>query len=125
MAFPNPLVNINGVSLDASEVTSYKLQYAKLWKDAGRDMSGVLGATLIGVYPNIEIDTDLLDFSEAMALSAAINVDYFPVTYWDTQTNSHQTAQYYAADHDVTFVNACKYGSVKIQLVPVRKAPYI
>lgn len=125
MAFPNPLITINGVSLDASEVTSYTLQYAKLWKDAGRDMSGVLNATLIGVYPNIEIDTDLLDFSEAMALSAAINVDYFTVTYWDTQTNSHKAATFYAADHDVTFVNGCKYGSVKVQLVPVTRANYI
>lgn len=125
MAISNPLITMNGVSLKSSEVSSYTLQYAKLWKDAGRDMSGKLNATLIGIYPNIEIDTIPLDFDKAMALSAAINDDYFSVTYWDTQTSTQKTATYYAADHDITLLNACKYGQVKVQLVPVDKASYI
>jgi len=88
-------------------------------------MSGVLAATLIGVYPNIDVTTTTLDFTKAMALSNAVNDDYFSVTYWDTQTSSLKTSTYYAADHELTLLNECKYGQVQIQLVPVAKATYI
>lgn len=125
MSVTNPIVTINGVTLSTSEISSYKLQYAKLWKDAGRDMSGKLTATLIGVYPNVDIVTSVLSFDKAMEISAAINKDYFSVTFWDTQTSSHKTATYYAADHDVILLNECKYGQVTIQLVPVDKVDYV
>ena len=125
MPVSNPLITINGVGLSSSEVNSYKLQYAKLWKDAGRDMSGKLTATLIGVYPNIDINTAILSFDDAMEISSAINDDFFSVTYWDTQTSSQKTAQYYAADHELNLINECKYGQLQIQLVPVSKANYV
>lgn len=125
MSISNPLITMNGVSLTSSQISSYKVSYSKLWKDAGRDMSGELTATLIGIYPNIDINTSILDFDDAMTISSAINDDYFSVTYWDTQTSSHKTATYYAADHDVTLLNECKYGQVQIQLVPVSRASYI
>ena len=124
MSISNPLITINGVSLTTSQVNSYKLQYAKLWKDAGRDMSGNLAATLIGIYPNIDVVTTVLSFDDAMAISGAINTDYFSVTYWDTETSSQKTATYYAADHELTLLNECKYGQVQIQLVPVSRANY-
>lgn len=125
MSVSDPLININGVSLGSGDVNSYKLSYAKLWKDAGRDMSGNLHSTLIGIYPNIDVTTSILDFADAQALSAAINHDFFTVTYWDTQTSSLKSATYYAADHELTLLNECKYGQVEVQLVPVRKADYI
>lgn len=125
MAVSNPLIVINGVSLSSSDVNSYKLSYAKLWKDAGRDMNGDLHSTLIGIYPNIDVVTSVLDFGHAQALSAAINQNFFPVTYWDTQTSSLKSATYYAADHELNLLNECKYGQLEVQLVPVRKANYI
>lgn len=125
MAVTNPLITINGVQLNTSQVSDYTLTYNKLWKNADRDMNGKISATLIGVYPNISVTTDTLDFDHAEALSHAINEDYFSVTYWDSQTSSHKTAQYYAADHDVKFLNECKYGTVNVQLVAVNKASYI
>lgn len=125
MAVTNPLVTINGVSLSTSELESYKLSYSKLWKDSGRDMSGTLKSTLIGVFPNLDITTTKLDFAKAMQLSTVVNDDFFPVTYWDTQTSSLKTATFYAADHTLTLLNECVYGQVEIQLVPVSKANYI
>ena len=125
MSVTNPIVTINGVTLSTSEISEYNLTYSKLWKDAGRDMSGKLTATLIGVYPNVDIVTSVLEFSKAMQISSAINKDYFSVTFWDTQTSSNKTATYYAADHKVTLLNECKYGQVTIQLVPVDKAAYM
>lgn len=125
MAVTNPLITINGVALSTSQVSIYKLQYAKLWKDAGRDMSGELTSTLIGVFPNIDLTTNVLDFTTAQNISNAINDDFFTVSYWDTQTSSQKSATYYAADHELTLLNECKYGQVEIQLVPVRRATYL
>ena len=122
---PTTLITINGVNLATGEVESYKLTYAKLWKNADRNMNGTVIATLIGVFPNIDIVTTKLSLAKAQSISSAINAAYFSVSYWDTQTSSIKTANYYAADHDVTMLNACTYGQVTIQLVPVKKANYI
>lgn len=125
MPAPTTLITINGVTLAQSETESYKLTYAKLWKDANRNMNGDVSATLIGVFPNIEVKTTKLLFAKAQSLSAAINAAYFSVSFWDTQTGTTKTANFYAADHDVTLLNKCTYGQVDIQLVPVSKASYI
>lgn len=121
----NPLITINGVTLNTSEIENYKVTYAKLWKDADRNMNGTVSATLIGVFPNIDVKTTVLNFPKAQSISAAINAAYFSVTFWDTMTGTHKTAQYYAADHDVDLLRECKTGQITIQLVPVRKASYI
>lgn len=125
MAVINPIITINGVSLSSSQISDYTLTYSKLWKNANRNMSGKITATLIGIYPNISVKTSLLDFSHAQSLSAAINAAFFSVTYWDTQTSSQKTAQYYAADHELKLLNECKYGQVTISLVAVSKSDYL
>jgi len=125
MSVTNPIITINGVTLNTGEIESYKLTYAKLWKNADRNMNGTVIATLIGIFPNIDIKTTKLSFAKAQSLSSAVNAAYFSVTYWDTQTSSEKTANFYAADHYVTLLNECTYGQVLIQLVPVSKASYI
>lgn len=125
MSVTNPIITINGVSLSSSQVADYTLTYSKLWKNANRDMNGKITATLIGIYPNITVTTTLLDFDHAQSLSAAINDDFFSVTYWDTQTSTQKTAQYYAADHKLSLLNECKYGEVTVDLVAVSKSNYL
>lgn len=125
MAIVNPIITINGVPISTSDIASYELTYNKLWKNANRNMNGDIVATLIGVYPNISLETNMLKFSRAEQLSAAINQDYFSVTYWDTQTSSHKTATYYAADHKLSVINSCTYGKVTVELVAVKKSSYI
>lgn len=122
---PNPIITINGMTLSPSETEEYKIEYAKLWKGAERNMNGDISSTLIGVFPNIDIKTTKLSFNKASAISAAINPAYFSVTFYDTQTQTSKTANFYAADHQVTFLNKCTIGQVTIQLVPVSKSNYI
>lgn len=122
---PSTIITMNGVTLSPSEVESYQLTYAKLWKGAERNMNGDVSATLIGVFPNIDIKTTKLSFDKASLISAAVNAAYFSVSFYDTQTQTTKTANYYAADHDVTFINKCTIGQVTIQLVPVSRASYI
>jgi hypothetical protein len=125
MPVPSTLITINGVSLSRSEISSWKLTYNKLWKDADRNMNGDVSASFIGVFPNFDITTGILPISKIESLSAAINTPYFSVTYWDTQTQSNRTANYYAADFDTTLINQCTYGTIQVQLVAVSKASYI
>jgi hypothetical protein len=88
-------------------------------------MNGTVSATLIGIFPNIDVTTSILDFDRAEQISEAINDAYFSVTFWDTQKGTQKTANFYAADHTVQLLNECKYGQIEIQLVPVSKASYI
>lgn len=122
---PTTIMTINGVPLSTAEVEAYKLTYAKLWKDADRNMNGDVSAALIGVFPNIEVKTTKLSFAKASSISAAINAAYFSVSFYDTQTQLTKTANFYAADHDVTFLDKCTIAQVTIQLVPVSRANYI
>lgn len=125
MSIPTTLITINGVSLSSSEISAYKLTYNKLWKDADRNMDGDLSSTLIGIFPNLDVTTGILPVAKVEALTVAMNTDYFSVTYWDTQTQSNKTANYYAADFDTTLLHQCTYGTVQCQLVTVSKANYI
>jgi hypothetical protein len=88
-------------------------------------MNGDVSATLIGVFPNIAVKTTKLSETKAQSISTAINAAYFSVSFWDTQTKSTKTANFYAADHDITLLNTCTIGQIEIQLVPVSKANYI
>jgi hypothetical protein len=123
MAIPSTLITINGVSLSKSQVSQYKVTYNKLWKDADRNMNGDVSAAFIGIFPSLDVVTGILDISKVQALSAALNVPYFSVTFWDTQTQTNKTAQYYAADFETTLMNGCLYGTINAQLVPVSKRP--
>jgi hypothetical protein len=122
---PATIITINGVALGQDQVEDYNVQYAKLWKDADRNMNGDVSATLIGIFPNIEVTTTKLSFAKASSVSAALNAAYFSVTFYDPQTQTMKTANFYAADHDVKFLNKCTIGQVKIELVPVSRASYI
>lgn len=122
---PTNILTIGGVTLTTGDIEEYKIAYAKLWKGAERNMNGDISSTLIGVFPNIDVKTTKLSFAKASALSAAINAAYFSVSYYDTQTQTTKTANFYAADHDISFLNKCTIGQVTVQLVPVSKANYI
>ena len=54
MIYSGDLVKINGVRIPA--IVNYKVGRNKLWKDADRNMSGDVRATLIGIYPKIELN---------------------------------------------------------------------
>lgn len=125
MAIPDTLITINGVTLTKSDISSFKLTYNKLWKDADRNMNGDVSAAFIGVFPNFDITTGILSIAKIQSLAAAINTPYFSVTFYDTQTQTNKTANYYAADFETTLNGACTYGTIQVQLVAVSKANYI
>lgn len=112
-------LTIDGVNI--REIVSYKVQQAKLWKDANRNMNGVVKATLIGVFPKIELEFAYMSRSRASEVASRLNKAYFDVTYYDPGTGNVRTAQYYAGDFTVELLNT-QTGYVKpfdVNLIPV------
>ena len=54
MIYDGDLIKINGTTIPC--ITSYKVGRNKLWKDSDRNMNGDVRATLIGIFPKIEIN---------------------------------------------------------------------
>lgn len=122
---PDIPIIINGVSINVSEIAQWQIQYAKLWSDASRNMSGDIVANYIGIFPNVNVTVTVTDLNRAKQLLAAINTSYFNATFFDSHTNSMKTAQFYAADTTLNAVDVCRMGEFQIQLVPTSKASWI
>ena len=123
MAYSGNLISINGVSM-AGKVKEYKISYAKLWADADRNMDGQVRATLIGIFPKIQlVFKEALTQAEISQIAGLLNIPYFPVTYFDPKTQGTVTANYYASDYDVDMLDKTRgfYKSFNVSLVPVGK----
>lgn len=115
------LLKINGTTVPG--IKSYKVGYNHLWKDADRNMSGSVRASLIGIFPKIEVDTrEVLSRAEIRAIYSALESQpYFTVQFWDPASDQVKTANYYTADWavEIESKNRGLYKGTKITLVPV------
>ncbi len=115
------LLKINGTTVPG--IKSYKVGYNHLWKDADRNMSGSVRASLIGIFPKIEVTTrDVISRTEIQAIYNALESQpYFTVQFWYPATDSVKTANYYTADWSVELEskNRGLYKGTTITLVPV------
>ena len=102
------LLKINGTTVPG--IKSYKVGYNHLWKDADRNMSGSVRASLIGIFPEIQAIYNALEAQP-----------YFTVQFWDPASDSVKTANYYTADWAVELEskNRGLYKGTTITLVPV------
>ena len=108
---------------DISNISSYEVQYNKLWKDADRNMNGDVRATLIGIFPKIVVKTTVQEQSLVATLGALLNQPYFNVTFYDVLTNTTKTAQYYASDFSTKLKmrQGALIDEMSFSLVPVSK----
>ena len=115
------LLKINSTTVPG--IKSYRVEYNHLWKDAERNMSGSVRASLIGIFPKIIVETrEALDRTEVGSIYTALeNTPYFSVTFWDPATDTTKTADYYTADWAIEMEskNRGLYKGTKITLVPV------
>ena len=116
-----PLIVIGSLSL--AEMVRYEVNYSKLWKDADRNMNGDVSASFIGVFPNIDAETMMLDQDQVEIICAALDQPYFTATFWDPASGSQKTAGYYASDYKITLISRTKghYGNVSFSIVPISK----
>lgn len=124
MIYTGDLVKIDGVTIP--HIVSYKIGRAKLWKDSERNMSGDVRATLIGIFPKIQIEVGYTTQEEMSKLTALLDKAFFTVTWFDVRIQQTISTQYYASDYDVELDSKSKgrYKPFSVSLVPVSKRRY-
>ncbi len=124
MIYTGDLVQIDGVTIP--HIKSYKIGRAKLWKDSERNMSGDVRATLIGIFPKIQIEVGYTDQEEMAELTALLDKAFFTVTWFDVRLQTTVSTEYYASDYDVELDSKSKgrYKPFSVSLVPVSKRRY-
>lgn len=124
MIYTGDLVQIDGVAIP--HIVSYKIGRAKLWKDSERNMSGDVRATLIGIFPKIQLQVGYTTQEEMSELTELLDKDFFTVTWFDVRIQSTISAEYYASDYDVELESKTKglYKPFSVNLVPVSKRRY-
>lgn len=124
MIYEGDLLQIDGNTIP--HIVSYKIGRAKLWKDSERNMSGDVRATLIGIFPKIQLQIGYTTQEEMSELTAILDKDFFTVTWFDVRTQETTSAKYYASDYDVELDSKSKgrYKPFSVNLVPMSKRRY-
>ena len=124
MSYTGALIKINGETIP--HIVSYKIGRSKLWKDSERNMSGEVRATLIGIFPKIQLQIGYTNEEEMSKLISLLDKDFFTVSWFDVRTKEMNEASYYASDYDVELDNKAKgrYKPFSVNLVPVKKRKY-
>lgn len=124
MIYDGDLIKINGTKIPA--IVNYKVGRNKLWKDAERNMNGDVRATLIGIFPKIELNIGITTQAQMATITQLLDNDYFTVEYFDVRTQGTTMAQYYAGDYTVDMLSKSRglYNAFTVSLVPVKKRLY-
>jgi len=124
MIYTGDLVKINGNVIQG--VRQYKIGRSKLWKNAERNMDGDVRATLIGIFPKIQLQTRYMTQDEMTALTQLLDLDYFNVTWFDVRIQNTITTKYYASDYDTDLYSKSRglYLPMSVNLVPCNKRKY-
>lgn len=124
MIYDGTLIKINNKTIPA--IKSYKVGRNKLWKNSDRNMAGDVRATLIGIFPKIELTIGVTTQGQMSELTQILDQDFFSVEYFDVRTQGTTTAQYYASDYTSELLSKHKglYNSFTVSLVPVSRRQY-
>lgn len=124
MIYSGELIKINNTTIPY--IVSYKVGRNKLWKDSDRNMNGDVRATLIGIFPKIELNIGYTTQSQLAEIVELLDQAYFSVTYFDIRIQGTTTAQYYASDYTVDLQSKQKglYKPFSVSLVPVSRRSY-
>jgi hypothetical protein len=89
-------------------------------------MAGDVRATLIGIFPKIQLQIGYTTQEEMSALAALLDKAFLDVEWFDVRTQGTTSGQYYASDYDVELDSKSKgrYKPFSVNLVPVSKRRY-
>lgn len=124
MIYTGNLVKINGAVVPL--IKQYKIGRAKLWKNADRNMDGDVRATLIGIFPKIQLQVGYLTQAQISQLTQLLDLDYFEVEWFDVRIQATIKTNYYASDYDTDLYSKHRgiYNPFNVNLVPVSKRRY-
>lgn len=123
MAISGALIKINGQNMPA--LKTYKVTRAKLWADADRNMNGEVRATLIGVFPKLELEFGgRLTQAKVSQACHLLDLPFFDVEFFDPKYGNNRTARYYASDYTPELMERERelYKPFAVNLIPVSKA---
>lgn len=122
MAIQQKLLKINGTAID--RLVDYEIEWAKLWKDADRNMEGEVRATLIGLFPKIKCKTrKAIPRAEVATLGNLLNLPFLSVEYYDPLKNTTITAKYYSSDFSTKLQERTRelFYEVSFNLIPISR----
>ena len=89
---------INNISM-GQYILQAKYDYNKLWaSDTGRNLSGSLSGTLLGIFPKITLTFRKLTKAEMNIIAPILDSTTQTVQYYDPTTNSNKTLSTYTGD---------------------------
>ena len=102
----------------------YDILYEKQWaEDTGRNMAGTMEGTLIGIFPKIQIEIGSCNDSELVEIITLLNRPCVKITYYDSELQKFETANYCSDNITVSLKNQRKlnYNSYTVNLTPIRR----
>ena len=80
-----------------------KYRYNKLWgEDSGRNLNGDMVATLIGIFPKLELQFRRLSKSELELLIPILDAPRQSIKYYDPYKKAEATIETYTGDYSIT-----------------------
>jgi hypothetical protein len=96
---------IDGVNM-GKYITEAKFGYNKLWaQDSGRNLSGTMVASLVGIFPKIILEFGKLTKSELEVIIPILDKPYQNTTYYDPYKKQNVTMRTYTGDYEVSNKN--------------------
>ena len=100
-------INKNSIIIDGVNMGQYiteaKYSYNKLWaSDSGRNLSGTMVASLVGVFPKLILEFRKLTKSELEVIIPILDRPYQNTTYYDPNKKANVTMRTYTGDYEVS-----------------------
>lgn len=93
---------IDGINM-GQYITEAKYSYNKLWaSDSGRNLSGTMVASLVGVFPKLILEFRKLTKSELEIIIPILDKPYQNTTYYDPNKKANVTMRTYTGDYEVS-----------------------
>lgn len=102
----------------------YDILYEKQWaEDTGRNMAGTMEGTLIGIFPKLQIEIGSCDENELIEIISLLNQPSVEITYYDSELQKFETADYYSDNVLVSLKSQKKlrYNSYTVNLTPIKR----
>lgn len=110
---------------EVPKITKYDVVYNKLWADdTGRDMSGDMKGTLIGIFPKITVEVGSFTRNEMRTFLSKVNKPKFNIRFYDEEKGLiSANTSYYANDFNVSLKTSKRlmYKSFSFNLIPNKK----
>ena len=107
-------------------ITQAKYSYNKVWgDDSGRNLSGTMSGTLIGIFPKIIVSFKKLTKAELQTITPIIDSPNQTLKYFDPTKNAYVEMTTYTGDYEITNKNIIENGkkndSFEVSFIAVSK----